>query len=401
MSFVSTFNSLSTNGWSAKNNNQYSPIYVLANTDVGFDVAISEDGNYVIGSNPVANTAGIVKVYTVNNNVLINQANIIGNLEGSNLVVGFGNSIDIDYDGTRFISGAPQSGANSVPGPGTQGAARIYVRSGTTWYYEAQINAPTSNCADFGSAVSINNSGDTVAIAEGIIYGTQTVRTFSRSGNAWSSLANIPAPTANNIFFGCSIAMDGNNILTVGAYRANNNGTYSGAAYVYDSSSGSLLATLLASDGVANDNFGAAVNISNDGNTIVVTAPGVNSSTGAAYVYKGSGNSWTEVQKLLPFGNVGPFGPGGDDTTPQGISGNGSIIAISASFDGGNSTANYTSLLTYIDSSNNNNYISTQQIQYPAAQYFGAVVDVNYIGNLMITSAGNNSLTGNLILLGN
>ena len=74
MSFVTTFNSLSTNGWSAKGSGGYSPIYVLANTNVGTDVAISENGNYVIASNAIANTAGIVKVYTVNNNVLINQA---------------------------------------------------------------------------------------------------------------------------------------------------------------------------------------------------------------------------------------------------------------------------------------------------------------------------------------
>jgi hypothetical protein len=400
MSFVSTFNSLSTNGWSAKTNNQYSPIYVLANTDVGEDVAISEDGNYVIASNSVANTqVGVVKVYTVNNNVLINQANIVGNLEGSNLVVGFGTSIDIDYDGTRFISGAPQSGANSVPNFGRQGAARIYVRSGTSWSYEEQINAPTSGCLRFGTTVTINNSGDIAAIGQSPFDGTQSVFTYTRSGNSWSALANIHTPVSN-IFFGCAIAMDGNNTVVIGASRANFNGTFSGATYVYNAN-GSLLATLLASDGVAQDSFGGQVNISNDGTTIVVTAPGVNSSNGAAYVYKGSGSSWTEVEKLLPFGNVGTYGVVGLDTTPQGISGNGSIIAISASFDSNITTANYTSLLTYIDSSNSNNYVSTQQIQYPAAQYFGSVVDVNYIGNLMITSAGNNSPIGNLILLGN
>ena len=399
MSFVSTFNSLSTNGWSTKSSGGYSPIYVLANTNVGYDVAMSEDSNYVIASNPSANGSGIVKVYTINNTVLINQANIIGNTEGSNLVFGFGQSIDIDYDGTRFISGAPGSGANTTPGFGKQGAARIYVRDETTWYFEKQFNAPTANVSAFGTSVSINNNGDKVAIAEGIVYGTFTVRTYSRSGNTWTSLANIPSPTSNNIFFGSSIAMDGNNTLVVGAYRANNNGTFSGAAYVYDSSSGSLLATLLASDGAAYDNFGKQVNISNDGNSIIVTAPGANSSTGAAYVYKGSGNSWTQVQRLVPFGNVGTFGDLGDETTPQAISGNGSIVAISALWPSG-SNANYTSLLTYIDSSNTNNYISTQQIQYPAAQYFGSVVDINYSGTLIITSAGNNSLSGNLILLG-
>ncbi len=401
MSFVSTFNSLSTNGWSAKNAAGYSPIYVLANTYVGYDVAISENGSYVIASNPYANTSGIVKVYTVNNNVLINQSNIIGNLEGANLVGRFGTSIDIDYDGTRFISGAPASGPNSIPNFGPQGAARVYVRDGTTWQFEKQFDAPNANCVEFGTVCTINNNGDAVAIAENWPAGTHVVRTYNRIDSTWTSLADIPSPDiSNNIAFGCSIGMDENSTLVVGAFRANTNGTFSGAAYVYNTS-GLLLSTLLASDGVANDNFGAEVNISNDGNTIVVTAPGVNSSTGAAYVYKGSGSTWTEVQKLLPFGNaVGSFGTGGLDTTPQGVSGNGSIIAISATFDSNVTTANYTSLLTYIDSSNNNNWISTQQIQYPAAQSFGYAVDINYSGTLIITSAGNNDNIGNLILLG-
>jgi hypothetical protein len=398
MSFVSTFNSLSTNGWSAKNSDNFTPIFVINNTNVGEDVAISEDGNYVIASNSYANTAGIVKVYTVNNSIITNQANIIANIEGANLITSsFGRTIDIDYDGTRFIGGAPGSGANTVPSPGTQGGARVYVRSGTSWSYEKQFDAPTANCSAFGSTVAINNNGDIVAIGEGIIYGTHTVRTYARSGNTWSSLANIPSPVANNIFFGSSLAMDGNSTLVIGAFRANNNGTFSGAAYVYDSN-GTSIATLLASDGAANDNFGTQVNISNDGNTIVVTAPGVNSSTGAAYVYKQTGGSWIEVQKLLPFGNVGTLGSDAD-FTPQGISGNGTILAIPASIPIGN-TANYTSLLTYIDAGNSNNYVSTQQIQYPAAQYFGSVVDMNYAGNLMISSAGNNSSVGNLILLG-
>lgn len=392
MSFVSTFNSLSTNGWSAKGSGNYSPIYVLANTNVGYDVAMSEDGNYVIASNPSANTAGIVKVFTVNNNVLVNQANIIGNNYVANVVRDFGTSIDIDYTGTRIVAGATANGLSNTQA----GSTRIYLRSGTTWNIETQINPPVSNTNFFGQLVTINNNGNIIAVGQSVTGGTETVYTYSRSGTTWSSLATINTPTPN-IFFGCSIAMDGNNTLAIGAYRANNNGTYSGAAYVYNTS-GSLLATLLASDGAAGDNFGADVNISNDGNTILVTAPGVNSSTGAAYVYKGSGNSWTEIQKLLPFGNVGTFGES-DDITPQGVSGNGSIVAISATYPSG-STANYTSLLTYIDSSNNNNYVSTQQIQYPASQNFGQSIDMNYSGSLMITSAGNNSLIGNLILLG-
>jgi hypothetical protein len=245
--------------------------------------------------------------------------------------------------------------------------------------------------------VVINNSGDQIAIGQNYIGGTESVYTYSRSGTTWSLLANIHTP-ANSIFFGAALAMDGNNTLVIGAPRANTNGTFSGAAYVYDTN-GSLLTTLLASDGAANANFGNQIGISNDGNTIVITAPGDNSGVSAAYVYKGSGNSWTEVQKLVPFGTSGPFSGDEFGLNPQGVSGDGSILALSTS-PPISSTANYFSLLTYIDSSNINNYSSTQQIQYPAAAYFGSVVDINYSGTLMITSAGNTNSIGNLILLG-
>lgn len=394
MSLTSTFNSLSTNGWIAKTTTgSYSPIYILTNQNVGHDVAMSEDGNYVIASNPSANTSGIVNVYTVNNNVLLNQANIIGNVFGSNVVTNFGTSIDIDYDGTRFISGSTTNGVGNA----AAGSARIYIRSGTSWSIETQINPPVSNTSFFGSAVLINNNGDNIAIGQNFIGGTDTVYTYSRSGTSWTLLANISTPNSN-IYFGSSLAMDDTSTLVIGAPRANINGTYSGAAYVYDIS-GSLLATLLASDGAANDNFGSQVGISNDGNTIVVTAPGANSNVGAAYIYKGSGNSWTEIDKIVPFGTTGTYTGFESGSTPQGVSGDGSILALSTEPPSGN-TANYTSLLTYVDLSNSNNYTASQQIQYPAAQLFGQVVDMNYSGTLMITSAGNNNSIGNLILLG-
>lgn len=391
MSFISSFNSLSTNGWSAKISNQFTPISIVSNANVGFDLAISEDGNYVIASNPFANSAGIIKVYTVNNTVLTNQATIVGNVEGGKVVTRFGSSIDIDYDGTRLVSGSIQNGLSNVQA----GSARIYLRTGTTWSFEQQIDPPVSNTFWFGQGVTINNSGDTIAVAQDYAGGTSSVYTYSRSGTTWSPVANIHTPVPS-IAFGSSIAMDNNNTLVIGAFRSNVNGTFSGAAYVYNAN-GTLLSTLTASDGAANDNFGAEVNISNDGNTILVVAPGANSSNGAAYVFKGSGNTWTQVQKLLAFGDTGGITPT-DDISTQGLSGNGSIVALSATYS---NTANYTSILTYQDINNSNNYTNGQQLQYPNLQFFGSVIDMNYSGSLMITSAGNNSTIGSLILLGN
>jgi len=75
-----------------------------------------------------------------------------------------------------------------------------------------------------------------------------------------------------------------------------------GAAYVF-TRSGTVwtkVATLCASNGVSGDLFGKSVSI-NAGN-IAVGAPGASSSTGAAYVYSGSGSSWTENATILTDG---------------------------------------------------------------------------------------------------
>ena len=53
---------------------------------------------------------------------------------------------------------------------------------------------------------------------------------------------------------------------------------------------------LVASDGVANDHFGASVAI--DGETAVVGAPRSNGGKGAVYVFARAGDGWTQSAKL-------------------------------------------------------------------------------------------------------
>lgn len=65
----------------------------------------------------------------------------------------------------------------------------------------------------------------------------------------------------------------------------------------------SVYETLVASDGAANDNFGSALAF--DGTTLLVGASGATvggrAGQGAVYVFTGSGNQWTQVQKLTAF----------------------------------------------------------------------------------------------------
>ena len=111
-------------------------------------------------------------------------------------------------------------------------------------------------------------------------------------------LLQIPLSTltaddrAANDEFGYSVAIDGHTAV-VGAYHRNLDGNANvGVAYVFTKDSDdawSQAATLTASDGAANDEFGISVAI--DGNTIVVGARQDDTRNGAAYVFTKSPNS--------------------------------------------------------------------------------------------------------------
>jgi len=100
--------------------------------------------------------------------------------------------------------------------------------------------------------------------------------------------------------YGFAIAVSGNT-LVVGAASDVTNGVTGGAAYVYvrDGHTWSLQQKLFASDRANFDQFGIAVDVVGD--TIVVGAQGDNNEgfqTGAVYVFRRNGTTWTEEQKL-------------------------------------------------------------------------------------------------------
>ena len=127
---------------------------------------------------------------------------------------------------------------------------------------------------------------------------------FTGGGSAWSLAQELTETTvegSSQDYFGYSVAISGSTVL-VGARNSSLKSHYQGAAYVYTSSGSTWTqsATLTANDGAPDDLFGHSVAIS--GSTILVSAPGHavsgNSSQGAAYVFTGSGSTWTESDEL-------------------------------------------------------------------------------------------------------
>jgi len=186
-----------------------------------------------------------------------------------------------------------------------QGAAYVFVRSGTTWSQQAKLTAADGGAEDiFGFSVAL--SDDTVVVGapggdNGDVPGSAYV--FTRSGTSWSQQAKLTASDAEaGDYFGRSVALSGDTAV-VGAWcddvGAN---SYQGSAYVYVRSGAtwSQQAKLTASDGEADDRFGCSVALLGD--TAVVGAPdddtGASVNQGSAYVFGRSGTTWSEQAKL-------------------------------------------------------------------------------------------------------
>ena len=106
---------------------------------------------------------------------------------------------------------------------------------------------------------------------------------------------------ARNDRFGYSVSISGDYAI-VGADSDDDNGIFSGSAYVFKRSGTSWTqeAKLLASDGATGDQFGFSVSISGDYAVVGAFADDDNGeNSGSAYLFKRSGTSWTQEAKLL------------------------------------------------------------------------------------------------------
>ena len=257
---------------------------------------------------------------------------LIGYFKASNTEMrdGFGEAVAISGDGNTLVVGAPfeDSTATVINGDeldnsrSDSGAAYVFVRSSTgSWRQQAYIKAfdaqangqsnfsvPMSN-DEFGAVVTISNDGNTIVVGApekdvgapggSVQPNTGAAYVFVRSSTgSWRQQAFISASNLNeDDRFGrtASVAADGNT-LVIGAPRKSVNALTSvGTAYVFVRSSTGTWSeqTLLTPPVVTlNNNFGSAVSMSGDGNTMVVGASGDQSN--------GSGINADEVPTSMP-----------------------------------------------------------------------------------------------------
>ncbi len=184
------------------------------------------------------------------------------------------------------------------------GSAYIYKRDGTTWNQQAKITASDGEEDDyFGQYASI--SGDYVVVGargdddRGASSGSAYI--FKRDGTTWSQQAKIMASDgAAGNRFGYSASISGDYVI-VGARGYDDSGASSGAAYIFkrDGTTWSQQAKLTVSDDATGDLFGYSASISGDYALVgAYLDDDCGVSSGSAYIFKLDETTWGQQAKM-------------------------------------------------------------------------------------------------------
>jgi MYXO-CTERM domain-containing protein len=286
-----------------------------ANDAFGVSVSVSGGtalvgaGNHKVGANPLQ---GAAYVFVQSGTTWVQQVEL--NAGDGAAEDGFGYSVSVS-GGTALVGAAAHKiGANPL-----QGAAYVFVQSGTTWTQEARLTAIDGTANDrFGFSVSVNGGTALVGAITHTEFEASSPKgaayVFVQSGTTWTQEAELTASDgAMGDSFGWSVSVSEGTALVGARLHQVGANLGQGAAYVFAQSGTTWMqqAELTASDGAANDWFGYSVSVRSG--TAFVGAPGLVGSgpgpdKGAVYVFARSGTTWIQEAKL-----TASDGAAGDD----------------------------------------------------------------------------------------
>jgi WD40 repeat protein len=190
------------------------------------------------------------------------------------------------------------------------------------------VNPSPDNNDLFGAAISLSNGKALIGAPTDATTGTGSGRAYIYDATSGTLLRTLENPTpGSNDQFGGAVSLSGN-LALVGAQNDALGASSSGAAYLFDATSGTLLRTIANPTPAIVDNFGHSVAIS--GNRALISAIGDDtgaSNAGAAYLFDtatgtllrtflnptpGSGDNFG--QDVALFGNFALISTINDDT---------------------------------------------------------------------------------------
>ena len=207
--------------------------------------------------------------------------------------------------GDQFGRSVAISGATAIVGAvydddsgGFSGSA--YLFDTTTGRQIAKLLADDGAAEDFfGASVAISGATAIVGAWLDDDNGTASGSAYLFDTTTGQQIAKLlPNDGATNDFFGHSVAISGTTAI-VGSHADDDNGSSSGSAYLFDTATGQQIAKLLPEDGAADDWFGFSVAIS--GTTAIVGAfldDDNGPESGSAYLFDTT--TGKQIAKLLP-----------------------------------------------------------------------------------------------------
>ncbi|RCJ24923.1 hypothetical protein A6S26_17100 [Nostoc sp. ATCC 43529] len=244
-----------------------------------FGASLALDGNKILIGSPLNDTegtdSGIAYLFDAKTGKLLQTfANPNPGIEG------FGASLS--FAGNNKVAiGAPR--AETSPESGV-----VYIFDIDTGALTQTIPSPTPNDGDsFGFPVEASKDrvligssrADTEIANSGIVYLYD-----ASSGELLQKFEN-PTPDSGDAF-SASVAIDGNNVVIGAVFDDDAGATNSGAAYLFDASTGELVQTFLNPTPNQGESFGIPVDI--DKNDIVIGSPfdAIGGSIGSVTLYQ-------------------------------------------------------------------------------------------------------------------
>ncbi|NDA60491.1 MAG: hypothetical protein EBX50_00475 [Chitinophagia bacterium] len=294
----------------------------------GKSIAVSADGNTAIVGGYFDNGfRGAAWVYTRNGDTWVQQGNklVVNDAIGNS---NFGWSVAISADGNTAMVGGPADNFNI-------GAVWIFNRTENSWIQQAKlIGSGYIGRAQQGVGVAMSADGNTIIVGgdrDNSLIGAAWV--FKRSGNIWTQqgakLVGSNSIGQSQQGWNVSISGDGNTAI-LGGFGDNGG---NGAAWVFTQNGNDWIQQgnkLFGNDGIGNSQQGWNVSLNADGNTAILGGYNDDGGVGAAWIFTRTGNIWSQQgNKLIGTGVQGVALQGADVA----LSADGNIALVGGHID--------------------------------------------------------------------
>ena len=304
----------------------------------GFSSAISSDGSIVAIGAPFNDgnleNAGSVRIFQ---NQGGNWVQIGEEIYGDNVDDNLGRSVALSSDGLIMATGADENDANG----NNAGQVKVFENQGGSWIQIGEDILGDASSDLFGKQIALSNDGTILAISapanDSNGNSSGHVKVFENEGGSWVQLGDVieGESTFATSGSGLAISADGKLVAIGSPLRAGGSGSI--RAMILQGDSWVQLGQSI--EGAGNDDqFGAAVSLSEDGRIMAAISKGTAGSAfenGYVRVFEYDGNDWLQIGDAIEGEAIGD-GSNPSSSKNIDLSANGKIIAIGTRNNAGN-----------------------------------------------------------------